>query len=976
MALIKVLSHGTGSGGSAADYLLGEFDHNGIKREEVKVLRGDPRLVAQVADSLDFKHRYTSAVLAFAPDDKPTDEQIKEMVDDFWRAACGGLSPDRVAFSAIWHGDKGGGGHVHFFIARADLKTGKSFNPAPPGWQTTFDPLCDMHNFLHGWARPGDPARARDLQPGHSALIEASALRRGMKYEPDAKLLITQYLLQRIDAGKVTDRAGVLSALKDAGFTINREGKDYISVKDDETGQKLRLKGAIYEQNFTPSRTIEIADSIGARSAREPDIGRAEQASREFEAAIKRRAQYNEKRYFVRERTVDSINQQRSDANPGPLQTVTPGVLDGDAFAGVAYDPSLHADRDFDVDVAADRAISGANSEQRNAGWQDIHTDRRFELDDLRSQQEVIPLRSATTEIGEIHERSRHPANRGKPFATITKMPRLSAFGSITNGEWPGKSLLHFSTRTNFQQSKQKTKSDTRLQPASATTTDTGSLGAQSRSSPATSRRRLRHDRERNVINRITEEAERSARAAVRAIERASAELVICIERERQTEIGTASASVGETDEAASASVGETDEAANASVGGSDEAASSTDVGFKGASAELVICIDRERQVQSGRASASVGTIHEEAHSDFGDIHAEASRELLGSPPDRIREIKSSVDAGIEIVKQNNDNEIRRFKLEINLAEFFQNRGYVYNKKESSKNSAVMSSGSDKLIVATDDDGHAIYFNVNDGKDNGTIIDFIQRRDGLNLGQVRKLLRPCLGETSTPLNPINKPVKAPVSSIMAQNRYYEMPEYMGSYLQSRGISNATVKEFADNIKQDNKGNVCFRHRDPEGVTGYEIKNDGFTGFASGGQKSLFVHIVGKKISRIVITESAVDCMSYHQLKGQIDTLYISIAGQMSDKQREIIKRLLINEDQRVICAFDNDEQGDKFDAFILEIRPNAIREVPEIGKDWNDQLKADTAGQSWERPQNVLEAAIALPEPEHEPQHQKRSYRP
>ena len=82
-------------------------------------------------------------------------------------------------------------------------------------------------------------------------------------------------------------------------------------------------------------------------------------------------------------------------------------------------------------------------------------------------------------------------------------------------------------------------------------------------------------------------------------------------------------------------------------------------------------------------------------------------------------------------------------------------------------------------------------------------------------------------------------------------------------------------------------------------------------------------------------------MSYHQLKGQPDTLYLSIAGQMSDKQRETIKKVLGDQKQaEVISAFDKDEQGNKFAAFISSIRPDAKRELPEVGKDWNDQLKS------------------------------------
>ena len=63
--LIKMLRHGTGSAARAASYVLDEKDHMNIVRPHVEVLCGDPHLFAKIADSSPFKHKYTSAVIAF-----------------------------------------------------------------------------------------------------------------------------------------------------------------------------------------------------------------------------------------------------------------------------------------------------------------------------------------------------------------------------------------------------------------------------------------------------------------------------------------------------------------------------------------------------------------------------------------------------------------------------------------------------------------------------------------------------------------------------------------------------------------------------------------------------------------------------------------------------------------------------------------------------------------------------------------------
>ena len=83
---VKFIARGTGSA-AAADYLLGERDAAGQLREGVEVRRGDPDVVAAVAVTLEFEHKYTSGVIAWAPEDRPTDAQIEAVLDKFEQTA-------------------------------------------------------------------------------------------------------------------------------------------------------------------------------------------------------------------------------------------------------------------------------------------------------------------------------------------------------------------------------------------------------------------------------------------------------------------------------------------------------------------------------------------------------------------------------------------------------------------------------------------------------------------------------------------------------------------------------------------------------------------------------------------------------------------------------------------------------------------------------------------------------------------------
>ena len=92
---VKFIARGTGSARAAVDYLLGERDAAGKLREGVEVRRGNSDIVAAVADSLAFAHKYTSGVIAWAPDDRPTDAQIEAVLDEFEQTAWAGLDTDR-----------------------------------------------------------------------------------------------------------------------------------------------------------------------------------------------------------------------------------------------------------------------------------------------------------------------------------------------------------------------------------------------------------------------------------------------------------------------------------------------------------------------------------------------------------------------------------------------------------------------------------------------------------------------------------------------------------------------------------------------------------------------------------------------------------------------------------------------------------------------------------------------------------------
>ena len=58
------------------------------------------------------------------------------------------------------------------------------------------------------------------------------------------------WLQDQISVGLITDRASMVDALTDSGFDIPRAGKAYLTALDPDTGERWRLKGEIFHEDW------------------------------------------------------------------------------------------------------------------------------------------------------------------------------------------------------------------------------------------------------------------------------------------------------------------------------------------------------------------------------------------------------------------------------------------------------------------------------------------------------------------------------------------------------------------------------------------------------------------------------------------------------------------------------------------------------------------------------------------------------
>ena len=294
--LMKVFPHGTGEGNKPTRYLV-RPDYPGRDTRPPQVLRGDTAMTCALIDSIERRWKFTSGALSWHPDDKVSPEKEEEVMDAFEQVAFAGLAPDQR--NILWVRHLHAGHHeLHFVIPRLELSSGKDFNACPPGWQKDFNVFRDLFNHREQWARPVDPAREREDLPKKADLFKARLERWGKEVKESesdkAKEAIHSHLKEKVAQGLISDRAGILAALHEAGLTINRAGKDYISVKDPVSGKKLRFKGALYREDWTP-RTAEPEESEEERQEKTRKI--ILRLEHDLVRVLEKRGECNRKRY-------------------------------------------------------------------------------------------------------------------------------------------------------------------------------------------------------------------------------------------------------------------------------------------------------------------------------------------------------------------------------------------------------------------------------------------------------------------------------------------------------------------------------------------------------------------------------------------------------------------------------------------------------------------------------------------------------
>ena len=337
--LVKFTSGGRGSGGAVCDYLL-DAGREGRAHCPPEVVRGDLARTRELIDSIARRWTYTHGVLSFAPEDAPSVAEQEAAMDAFEAFAFAGLDAEQFDITWVRHQHTAGGRvELHFVTPRMELASGRALNIAPPGWERGFSKLRDALNLQHGWARPDDPARAREV----AFELSPPWAQHGFHLK-EGKEAVHGYVTALVERGAIHDRASLVDALTEAGLEVTRAGKDYVTVRDPDTDERLRLRGRVYEKEWSDDAELGRA---AAREVGEPDgrdRGLDRERTAEALAACERECDLRAERHRDRYRPVHARDQERAavaEMDPGADLGRADRELDADRLLALALDPAL-----------------------------------------------------------------------------------------------------------------------------------------------------------------------------------------------------------------------------------------------------------------------------------------------------------------------------------------------------------------------------------------------------------------------------------------------------------------------------------------------------------------------------------------------------------------------------------------------------------------------------------------------------------
>jgi hypothetical protein len=272
------------------------------------------------------------------------------------------------------------------------------------------------------------------------------------------------------------------------------------------------------------------------------------------------------------------------------------------------------------------------------------------------------------------------------------------------------------------------------------------------------------------------------------------------------------------------------------------------------------------------------------------------------------------------------------YKDRIDFVDYAEQQGYEINSRKTSRSYVVMHHTTSQeviIIYKNKNTGYQGYFNPNDSRDEGSVVDFQKFRSNGDWKEVFAKLDGYLNELPTNYNPKVKiePVGTVNREQAIQHEFRFLPLTDAKYLNDRGLTNETIfspefqhriynKHFYEN--QRTHVNIAFPLKNETGTIAAIIRNDAYNKIEEPKMDASWISNTKYKdgqTDRLVISESPIDSLSFHQLmkpKTDEKRVYLATAGNLSETQPRFIQLAIDTlKPRQIILANDNDNAGIK-----------------------------------------------------------------
>lgn len=281
--LVRFFDHGkvkkgeltrTGGGGAVRNYLLFDKDNRSKPRDGARLIYGNDIDTTEVINGIKNSKIYTSGVLSFAPEESITDEQKIEIIESFEQNLFPGLTNGEYSGYWVEHRDKDRQ-ELHFVFAEIHLPSGKALPVYYYGKDLLLvDSWKDLINIDYDLEDPKDLKRQRAYRlKGYEYALKkqqenderaGKIIKNKKEFDEDK---IAEWLIEEIaDDESIQTQKDIVRLISEE-FKIHHVAKDgkSISIINPAGGRNIKLKGMLYEREFTRQRF----ESIGKTQTRE-----------------------------------------------------------------------------------------------------------------------------------------------------------------------------------------------------------------------------------------------------------------------------------------------------------------------------------------------------------------------------------------------------------------------------------------------------------------------------------------------------------------------------------------------------------------------------------------------------------------------------------------------------------------------------------------------------------------------------------